>query len=239
MNSRLSLLVIGLIACTAPAANAQVDALSVATDKVRDLTAQLRVVESEMNSDALQELGGAFATSYRIPRYDVWYKFPGKARFEGKAGILSGTLIYNGNKKKYQVGFIKKTKDVTGKPGEKQGLMDLGVFSRDWLADYSPSFVKKDGANVVFKLTQRNSTSDSYEVVTVDPKTHITVKRLSYGGDGKLRKELRYQTPRSVGPGIWVPTRVELFAPSGKKAGAQVIESLVVNKGVEESRFSL
>lgn len=238
MKTRL-FLVFGLLASSALTVHAQVDAMSIATDKVRDLTAQLRVVDSEMNSDALQELGGAFSTSYRIPRYDVWYKFPGKARFEGKAGILSGTLIYNGNFKKYQVGFIKKKKDVTGKPGEKQGLMDLGVFSKDWIADYNPSFLKKDGANVVFKLTQRNSTSASYEIVTVDPKTHITVKRLSYGGDGKLRKDLRYLKPQVVAPGIWAPTRVELFAPSGKKAGAQVLESIAVNKGVEESRFAL
>ena len=238
MNLR-PFLVFGLVASAATSVRAQVDAMSIATDKVRDLTAQLRVVDSEMNSEALQELGGAFATSYRIPRYDVWYKFPGKARFEGKAGILSGTLIYNGNFKKYQVGFIRKKKDVTGKPGEKQGLMDLGIFSKDWLADYEPSFVKKDGANLVFKLAQRNSDSDSYEIVTVDPKTHITVKRLSYGGDGKLRKDLRYVKPKAIAPGIWVPTRVELFAPSGKKAGAQVLESVAVNKGVAESRFAL
>jgi outer membrane lipoprotein-sorting protein len=238
MSLRLSLAV-SLIALSALGARAQVDAASVATDKIRDLTAQLRVADSEMNSEALQELGGAFATSYRIPRYDVWYKFPGKARFEGKAGILSGTLIYNGNFKKYQVGFIRKKKDVTGKPGEKQGLMDLGIFSKDWVADYNANFVKKEGANVVFKLTQRNSDSDSYEIVTVDPKTHITVKRLSYGGDGRLRKDLRYVKPQAIAPGIWVPTRVELFAPSGKKAGAQVLVSVAVNKGVAESRFAL
>ena len=238
MKSRFSL-VLALTAGTALQAHSQVDAVSVATDKIHDLTASLTVVDSEMDADALQELGGAFATTYRIPRYDVWYKFPGKARFEGKAGILSGTLIYNGNKKKYQVGFIKKTKDVTGKPGEKQGLMDLGVFSKDWLADYNPTFVKKDGPSVVFKLTQKNSESNSYEMVWVDPKTHITVKRLSYGGDGKLRKDLRYEKPQSVAPGVWIPTRVALFAPSGKKAGAQLLESVAVNKGVAESRFAL
>ena len=237
MRSRLFLT--SLLACVTASAYAQVDAAALATDRIHDLSATLRVVDSEMDADALKELGGAFATSYRIPRYDVWIKYPGKARFEGKAGLLSGTLIYNGDFKKYQVGFIKKKKNVAGKPGEKQGLMDLGVFSKDWLADYNPSFVKKDGANVVFKLTQKNSTSTSYEVVWVDPKTHVTVKRLSFGGDGKLRKDLRYQKPVAVGPATWIPTRVELFAPSGKKAGAQVLESIVVNKGVDDSRFAL
>ena len=226
-------------AALARGASAQVDANLLATDKIRDLTVSMRVVTAEMNADELKKLGGAFASSYRIPRYDIWYKFPGKARFEGKAGFLTGTLIYNGDKKKYQVGFIKKTKDVKGKPGEKQSLLDLGIFSKDWLADYSPSFVKKEGALIVFKLTQKDSTSASYEVVWVDPKTHITTKRDSYGGDGKLRKELRYLAPTQIAPGIFFPSRVELYNQDGKKAGAQTLESATVNQGVPDSQFAL
>jgi outer membrane lipoprotein-sorting protein len=221
------------------AAVAQTDAMALATDKIQDLSATLRVIESETDSEALESLGREFATTYRIPRYEVWYKFPQKARFEGKAGILTGTLIYNGDRKKYQVGFIKKTKDVKGKPGEKQSLMDLGVFAKDWLTDYVPSFVKKEGALSVFKLTQRDSESKSYEIVWVDPKTKITTKRMSYGFDGKLRKQIRYTQPKEIAPGIFFPARVELYNPEGKKAGAQTLEKIVVNKGISDDKFKI
>lgn len=227
------------LAALAGVANAQTDARLLATDKIRDMSLTLHVVESEMNSDALETMGREFSTSYRIPRYEVWYKWPQMARFEGKAGILTGTLIYNGDWKKYQVGFIKKKENVNNKPGKKQSLMDLGVFSKDWLEDYVPSFVKKEGTLSVFKLAQKDSESKSYEVVWVDPKTHITTKRLSYGFDGKLRKELRYLQPKQVAPGIFFPARVELYNAQGQKAGAQTVDKLIVNKGVSDERFQI
>jgi outer membrane lipoprotein-sorting protein len=240
MKFRRGLSLLAVTSVLTGAAAAQTDAQQFATDKIRDLSATLRVIDSELDSEALESLGREFSTSYRIPRYEVWYKFPQMARFEGKAGILTGVLIYNGDWKKYQVGFIKKKENVAGKPGKKQSLMDLGIFSRDWLRDYVPIFVKKEtNGTVVFKLAQKNSESKSFEVVSVDPRTKITVKRLSYGFDGKLRKELRYTQPKEIAPGIFFPTRVELYNQHQRKAGAQTLEKVVVNKGVADERFKI
>src|SRR5688572_18427742 len=55
------------------------------TDKIKDLVTTLVVKDDETNREELKKIGGAFATTYSIKRMNVSYKFPNKARFEGKA----------------------------------------------------------------------------------------------------------------------------------------------------------
>ena len=63
------------------------------TEKIKDLSVTLRVDGDKTDYDALKKIGRAFATSYRIPRYQVAYKFPNKLRVEGKIGPLSAVVI--------------------------------------------------------------------------------------------------------------------------------------------------
>jgi hypothetical protein len=213
---------------------------TLATDKIKDLSVALRIVHEETNFDELKKIGGAFATSYRVPTYEIAYKAPNKLRVEGKAGILSALLIYVGDSKRYQVGPLKKTEDTKGNPGKKQSLMDLGIFAKDWLAtDYQAVFQRREGSLVVFKLVQRNTTNPSHEQVWVNPKTLITEKRLSFNGENVLQKEIHYVKPRELRPGIFVPSRVEIYNQFGKLGAVQVVESVQVNAGVPESLFEL
>jgi hypothetical protein len=211
-----------------------------ATDKIKDLSVALRIVHEETNYDELKKIGGAFATSYRVPTYEITYKWPGKLRVEGKAGPLSALLIYVGDTKLFRVGLIKKTQDVHGNPGQKQSLMDVGVFSKDWLAtDYQPVFQKREGALWVYKLVQRNTDNKSYELVWVTSKTFITEKRQSHNTEGELQKEIRYLKPRELRPGIFLPSRVEIYNQFGKLGAVQTVEEARVNTGIAESVFQL
>lgn len=211
-----------------------------ATDRIKDLSVALRIVHEETNYDELKKIGGAFATSYRVPTYEITYKAPGKLRVEGKAGPLSALLVYVGDTKMFRVGLIKKTQNVHGNPGQKQSLMDVGVCAKDWLAtDYQPIFLRRDGALLVYKLAQRNTDNKSHEVVWVNPKTFLTEKRLSYNSENELQKEIRYIKPRELRPGIFVPTRVEIYNQLGKLGAVQTVEEIKVNTGVAESVFQL
>ena len=71
----------------------------------------------------------------------------------------------------------------------------------------------------------------------MNPKTSIIEKRLSYNGDNILQKELHFVNPVQVRPGIFVPTRVEIYNKEGKLGAAQGIEDIKVNLGVDDKQF--
>ena len=92
---------------------------------------------------------------------------------------------------------------------------------------------------VVFRLKQRNTTNNSHDFIWVDPKTALITRRVQYNGDNVLKQEVRYPKGVQIQPGIWVPTRVELYNQYGKRASVQVFEDMQVNKGVNDSVFKL
>lgn len=222
----------------APAAVPSVD--SVQTDKIKDLTATLTVNSDETDFAELKKIGGAFATTYRLKRVEVSYKFPGKARFESRLLGAPVVMIYNGDKQVYQTPIKSGTKDVADHPGQKQSLMDLGLFAIDYLStDYKPVFQRRDGELLVYKLEQRGTDNKSHEIVWVNPKTAVTERRQTFNGDNVLKKEVRYKNARQIRPGIWVPTRIEIYNQFGKLGAVQDVTDIKVNLGVEDSKFAV
>ena len=217
------------------------DPVKVETTKIHDLTAILTVNDDETDFDELKKIGGAFATSYRVSKtVNVTYEAPNKARFEGHALGASISLIYNGGQKAYHTPIKSGVQDVSTQPGQKQSLLDIGIFAKDYLTtDYEPIFLRKEKTLLVYKLKQRNSTNGSNEIIWVDPLTSIIVKRMSYNGDGKLTKELRFVKPQMVRKGIYVPTRIEIYNQFGKLGAVQDVSEIKVNLGVDESLFDV
>lgn len=216
------------------------DGIAVASDKIRDMTAVLRVVDAETHFDELKKIGGAFATTYRFKRMHIAYKNPNKVRFESKILGANVLMVYNGNMKMFQVPLRKQVKNVTGKPGQKQSLLDLGIFAKDYLTtDYSPAFLRSEGKLHVYKLSQRDTDNRSHEIVWVDPATRLITRKLSFTGDGKLTKEMRFKNPAPFAPGVFVPTRLEIYNQFGRLAAVQAIEAIKVNQGVSDARFNI
>jgi len=202
----LTLIVLG--GTTAPAA-APAPWESVATDKIKDLTATL--VVQDVNRDELRKIGGSFATTYSIKRMTIAYQYPNKARFEARFLGAQVLMVYNGDMKKFRIPGRTETKNVYGQPGQKQTLMDLGIFAKDYLTtDYEPTYQRTENGLLVYKLSQRNTTNTSHEIVWVNPKTSIIEKRQSFNGDNKFIKEIRFNNPTQPRPGIWIPTRIEI-----------------------------
>jgi outer membrane lipoprotein-sorting protein len=211
---------------------------SLATDKVKDLTATLTVRETDRAE--LRKIGGAFATTYSIKNMYATYQFPNKVRFEGKILGASLMMVYNGDMKMFRTPIKSQTKNIAGEPGQKQSLIDLGIVATDYLkTDYSGTFLRTESGLHVFKLNQRNTDNRSHEIVWVNPKTHLIEKRLSYNGDNKLMKELRYSQAREIRPGIWIPGRIEIYNQYGKFGVAQSVDDVKVNLGVDENLFKI
>jgi outer membrane lipoprotein-sorting protein len=166
------------------------------------------------------------------------YQNPNKARFEARFLGAQVLMVYNGDMKKFRIPGRTETKNVYGQPGQKQTLMDLGIFAKDYLTtDYEPTYQQTENGLLVYKLSQRNTTNTSHEIVWVNPKTSIIEKRQSYNGDNKFIKEIRFTNPAQPRPGIWVPTRIEIYNPDEKLGATQSIEEIKVNLGVDSSQF--
>lgn len=231
-GSNSTLVRLGIPAIWAAPPSAQ----QIMTDKIKDMTATLRV--TEVDRAELKKIGGAFATTYSIKRMGVSYKQPNKARFEGKFLGASVFIVYNGDEKYFRTPIKTDKRNVHGQPGQKQTLMDLGIFAKDYLTtDWMPNFLRKEGNLLVFKLSQRDSDNKSHEIVWVNPKNAIITKRMAYNGENVLQKELRFTNPKQIRPGIWVPTRIEIYNTSGKLGAAQTIEDIKVNLGVSDDVF--
>lgn len=226
-----------LVALT-PARAAAPDPDAIATGKIRDLTTTMRVVSA--NFPELKKIGGSFATSYRFKRMEIAYKNPNKTWLEARILGARVTMVFNGGTKMVSFPGRKQVKNVEKEPGQKQSLLDLGLFAKDYLAtDYRPVFVKNDGPLQVYKLVQRNTDNRSHEVVWVNPKTSIIERRRSVNGDNVFQKEIRYTNAQQIRPGIWMPTRVEVYNQFGKLGAVQAFENIKVNLGVDDSRFSV
>jgi outer membrane lipoprotein-sorting protein len=222
----------------APQANAAAaPALSsVATDRIKDLTCTLRV--TQVDFEKLGKIDKGITTQFRtLKRADVAYKSPNKVRLSNSIA----QLVYNGDTRRVRIKLVglNKTDNVAGQPGQKQSLLSLGVFATDYLnTDYEAHFVRREGALLVYNLTQRNTDNRSHEVVTVDPKTHLIVKRVSFNGDEVKRMETRYLDARQIRPGVWLPGRIEVYNQFGELGGTQSLEDAKVNLGVDDSLFA-
>jgi len=231
---------VAAVATIAVAALAAPEINSVATNRIHDLTATMKVVDKETNYEELKRMGGAFATTYRLKKMDVEYKFPDKARFEARILGQSVLLVYNGDMKMSKIPLRKDIRNVSDQPGQKQSLMDLGIFSRDYLtSSYRPVYQKTENGLHVYKLEQRNTDNRSHEIVYVNPKTSVIEKKFSYNGDNKLTKEMRFRNVKEFSPGVWLPTRLEIWSQFGKLGAVQNLENMQVNKGIADTRFDI
>ena len=76
-------------------------------------------------------------------------------------------------------------------------------------------------------------------MIWIDPKTRVTLKREEYTQEGKLNATYYYRDPKEVAPGIWFPSRIEVFNSEGQKAGETAYNNVKVNVGIEDSVFRL
>ncbi|GIV15293.1 MAG: hypothetical protein KatS3mg022_0728 [Armatimonadota bacterium] len=207
--------------------------------RLRDLRATVR--QQTANQRELEKINKDFANSYRIKQMTARYKEPSKMRLESKVGVVNVVYIINGNQKHVSAGPIKSTDDISNAPGKRQSLMDFGILTPGFMKLVNAKFLRydhEDGVRYpVFELTWANSDDTSKHIVWMDGKTRTVVKRQWYNQQGKLMAVFYYKNPVEVAPGIWVPTRVEVYNAEGKLGGVTTYVDLHVNEGLPDSLF--
>ncbi len=238
MNLR-SLTSISIVLALAPMTAQAAPAIqSLTSASLKTLSATSEIVTE--NQDVLKTMDGDIALAYRLHRGALTYAQPGKLRIEASIPHLAaGYYVINGSQKLTVAPFVHKVQDTTGAPGKRQSLLDFGLVPPELLADYNATFLRREAGLLCFQLQPKQRGETQKDLVWIDPKTHITTQRYNYDRDGKLVKIFRYLSPLQAAPGIYVPTRVELYTPQNKLAGATVYQNIRVNAPVSDSLFKI
>lgn len=238
--ARTSILWAGMFWLCASFATAQSqDIRDYVQTRLNDLRATVR--QQTANQRELEKINKDFANSYRIKQMTARYKEPSKMRLESKVGVVNVVYIINGNQKHVSAGPIKNTDDISNAPGKRQSLMDFGILTPGFMKLVNAKFLRydhEDGVRYpVFELTWANSDDTSKHIVWMDGKTRTVVKRQWYNQQGKLMAVFYYKNPIEAAPGIWVPTRVEVYNAEGKLGGVTTYVDLHVNEGLPDNLF--
>lgn len=208
-------------------------------NRLHDLRATVK--QQTANQRELEKINRDFANSYRIKQMTARYKEPSKMRLESKVGVVNVVYIINGNHKHVSAGPIKTTDDISNAPGKRQSLMDFGILTPGFMKLVNAKFLRYDHEGgvryPVFELTWANSDDTSKHIVWMDGKTRTVVKRQWYNQEGKLMAIFYYKNPVEAAPGIWIPTRVEVYNAEGKLGGVTTYVDLHVNEGLPDSLF--
>lgn len=228
-------LVLVLVCCAAVAAAPPLQQFESKNIKTLSLSSEI----STENQAELKKISGDIALAYRLHKGSMQYEQPGKLRIEASVPLIgSGYYIVNGNRKLTSAPFVHRVQDITGEPGKKQTLLDFGLVPPELFDDYNATFVKKDGTALVYNITPKKKSETFRTEVWIDPKTKITIKHVEYDRHGVLVKIVLYKNPIEAAPGIYIPTRLELYNPENKLAGVTGYQNIKVNQPIPESRFT-
>ena len=234
---------IAALACAAQAAQAAPDIHHFTSDKIKTLRLDSQVTYE--NRDQLEEIGGDFANFYRVQRgartLSLIYMQPGMLRFD--ANVLGSHITYaiSGDTRVTDITFprIHKAENIAGAPGKKNTLLDSGVVPPEQLADYNATYLRTESGLLCFQLLAKDPKEPFKDLVWIDPKTHITTQRYHYDRNNKLVAWYLYKNPAQVAPGVYFPTRVEVYSPKMKLAGVTIYKNIRVNPPVSPATFNI
>jgi outer membrane lipoprotein-sorting protein len=193
----------------------------------------------------LQKINDDFAQSYRIKESKVALKEPFMVRVDANIdGDTSASFILNGPKRLFKVprAKIAVRQDLSGKPGQRQTVLDFGIVTTALFDDFfQAKFIRIDRAteDAVFDLTYVSRLNDtSRHRIWIDPSKKIITKREWYSQRGKQVATFFYSGPVQSG-GIWVSTKCVVKNNDNEVAGETVYEDVKANTGLPESLFSV
>jgi hypothetical protein len=224
-------------------AGAEVSLKQYTQPALQDFTAT--AVIAQKNDAELRKIDDSFARAYRFRESLIQYKEPQKLRIDSKAGLLSLRYVINGKRKATQVPGLRinKVKDITGRPGEEQGMLDSGIltpgFVNDAVAFRFLGHQKLDGRTVpAFEFWYTDEDDSRHHFVWIDPAKKIILRRDVHHRKGGLKMRFLYKEPKQVA-GVWVPTRVEVYNAENRLGAVTRYTSVKVNTGLSESLFRI
>lgn len=206
-----------------------------------DVTLTCKVVKANLSE--LKKIGKDFAKSYDFKTCKVHFKAPDKMKMEGKLGLVTGSMVINGDRKAFLIPSLhfKHKENIAGKPHMRQTEFDLGIFTDSLWSDYIVTDIEHMSGveGPVYKITFVRSNAKKRPISCwVDARSFKMMKLENYKRNGSLKSRFIYSDHKLV-DGIWVPTRVDVYNGNGKLAGSTEYENIAINAGIPDSEFSL
>jgi outer membrane lipoprotein-sorting protein len=222
-------------------AQQELTAIRSAHAALRDLT--MTVVRTEVQEQELRRMKHHMEVALELPRLHVFFEAPDRMRLEGKRGLVSITLIQNGNLKRTRYGFVNRRQDVTGSPDKKQGGLDFGLLTSQVWTDFhvtTEGHVSwEDRPAVVLHLVARSSPEGSYHRVWIDDETLRVLQIEDRTGDGILKRRLVFRRPVKTPGGVWLAHRIEIFNQENHFVGALELTDVAMNQGLDDHLFQI
>lgn len=242
-SKRFSIIPIFLLFCIA-VGHAGADVKSKITDATRgfkDISLTSRVEKAEVKE--LDKIGSDFSKGYAFKTTTVRFKSPDKMRIDGKLGLVSMSVVINGDDKVTRVPLLRiaKKDNVAKEVPKRQSDLDIGIISGSFWDNYEvKGAVEESGDDgPVYKITYvSNSKKKDESVIWVDAKTLKLLKHERYR-NGKMKARFIYLDHSYVQGIVWVPTRIQVYNQEGKLAGVTVNENIRVNTGIPDAVFKL
>lgn len=213
--------------------------------RCKELEASILV--SQIDNAEMEKIGKDFGATYRMKNLHLYYQNPDKIRLETRSRVYGDALlIINGAKRRYAVSKlnIRKLEILDKDVAKRQSLLEYGgQLSEGTLQFMTAVFLKEEMAGdapaLVFELKYKTAAPSSYYRVWVDPKTRLTLKRLWYDKEGKLKASFLYSAPKEIGEGVWVPGRCEIRNAEGALAATLDFKEAKVASALDAGLFEI
>jgi hypothetical protein len=200
------------------------------------------VVEKKIDA-ALREIDDDEEKGYRIKRTHFSLKEPNKVRVEGKYGLINILYVINGDRKLRSAMGVRKVKNIAQSPGERYTALEIGALTPALVEQLESRFLQweaRAGKKMpLFEVRFKGEPGGARpERILIDPATRVIVERsVMFRTRPQVRQRYVYTDPMKHAGDVWLPTRVELYSPTGKLAAVSRYESVSVNGGLPDSLF--
>ncbi|MFQ3610651.1 MAG: hypothetical protein SNJ72_04055 [Fimbriimonadales bacterium] len=210
-------------------------------DRLRDLQMEARAEGVRLGE--LRKINKDFANAYRFKWMRVFYKEPLKLRLESEVLSRRITYVLNGGTKLVTAPGERIREDVSNSPGKRQTSLDFGFITPSLARQLDVKFLREervDGVVLpVFQLEWNYGDDDARHIVWMEPEKRYIVRRVWYSRTGKYRARFEHKEPVQSAPGIWIPTRIEVYNADQRFGGRTVNSNIRVNQGLDDSLFSV
>lgn len=243
-------LIAALIALSICASVCAVQAAPITTDQLKDRIetatknfkdATITATVKDKNKAALTKVDQNYARLYEFQSAALQLKTPDMIRIESKLGMVKFEYIIAGGKKIFRAPKIRMNRvdDYSNDPAKLQSPLDLGIVTPQLFVNRRVEVLDDADAaskgEIALKLTWLKG--DMVNLVWLDA-TNLWLKRFEKrDSQGKLLARVVYSNPQNPGGVIWMPTKVELYAPDGDKAGSMELSDIKINTNLPDSLF--
>ena len=193
------------------------------------------------NKEALESVEPNFTRMYEFKSAVISFKNPDKIKTEGKLGMVRFEYIINGFTKIVRSPTIRLNQitKFPDEPAKIQDAFDIGLICAAIYKNRKIEVVEDPQAQmnneIKIRLYYPNSTMRYY--AWLDGQ-NLWLKRFEKRNAYEVLK-VRYEftNPKNIDNIIWIPTRTEMYAPDGRKAGISETINMKVNVGLDDKIF--